>query len=236
MRRKWEKKAGMLMLMAALTCGTGMRIETTAYAKESIGNGVILSEDQVEMGEGGYITFKATLAPGFDASRLYCVVENQDVVSAVPMGVIDNEAEFMLQCKGTGNTVVAVAHYDNPAIVGYLQVRTSPVVMEIPSKLGTNKDNYCVLEKYEFVPYDFTYMDFQDYQSTLKLTYKCDSYQDEGYKKWGCYAYFYDAEGNILEKKHLYCASLAKGRTYQSEFHVPVKAVRFRIEGTGEYK
>ena len=83
----------------------------------------------------------------------------------------------------------------------------------------------------KFVALDVDYSNFNDYKYTLKLSYRCDSYKDDTYAKWGCYGYFYDAFGNVLSKVHLYCGSLAKGRVYQSEFHVPVNAVRFGIEG-----
>ncbi len=101
----------------------------------------------------------------------------------------------------------------------------------VPARLGTNHDNYCTLVSYEFAPYDFTYADFNDYQATLNIQYQCVSYKDDDYSKWGCYGCFYDADGNLLSKVHLYCSTLVKGRIYHSEFNVPVGAVRFVIEG-----
>ena len=65
----------------------------------------------------------------------------------------------------------------------------------------------------------------------MKLSYKCDSYKDDGYSTWGCYGYFYDAAGNVISKVHLYCSSLSVGRVYTSEFNVPVNAVRFSVDG-----
>lgn len=231
MKMKWKKRVAAVMIMSAMTCMSNMLTQSVCLAKESIGNGVILSNDTVEISEGGYTTFTAALPEGFDASRLYCVVENSNVANIVPIGVTGNVATFMVSYTGNGNTVIAVSHHDNPAVVAYMTVVTSPIVMDIPERLGTNRDNYCVLDSYEFVPYDFTYMDFNDYKYTLNLKYKCASYKDDSFKKWGCYAYFYDVNGNLLEKKHLYCASLSEGRTYQIEFHVPVNAVTFSIEG-----
>ena len=119
---------------------------------------------------------------------------------------------------------------DNPAVVAYVTINATPVIMDIPSKLGTNRDNYCSLVSYEFVPYDFPYADFQDYKCTLNIKYQCISYKDDDYNRWGCYGYFYDAAGNVLSKVHLYANSLSKGRIYHSEFNVPVNAVRFSIE------
>lgn len=231
MKKKWKKRLAFMMLLSAMTGMSITPAKNVCYAKESVGNGVILSTDAVEIAEGGYTTFTATLPEGFDASRLYCVIENPNVANVMPLTVTGNVATFMIQYTGNGNTVVAVSHYDNPAVVAYMTVVASPIVMDIPEKLGTNKDNYCVLDSYEFVPYDFTYMDFNDYKCTLNLKYKCASYKDDSFKKWGCYAYFYDANGNILEKKHLYCASLSEGRLYHIEFNVPVNAVKFSIEG-----
>jgi hypothetical protein len=103
--------------------------------------------------------------------------------------------------------------------------------MDIPAKLGTNKSNYCVLTSYEFAPYDYTYENFNDYKYTLNIKYTCTSYKDTDYNNWGCYGYFYDANGNVIKKVHLFAGTVTKGATYHSEFNVPVNAVKFSIEG-----
>lgn len=203
----------------------------SASAQESVGNGLILSADTITLTEGASETFTAVLAEGFDASRLACVVADPNVATVAPVAYASNAAAFAVSYCTSGSTVVAVYHLDNPAVVAYLTVNASCITMDIPAKLGTNRSNYCKLVSYEFVPYDFTYADFNDYKYNLKIKYQCASYKDTDFSKWGCYGYFYDASGNILSKVHLYCGSLAKGREYTSEFHVPVNAVRFSIEG-----
>lgn len=224
------------ILCPLLTCAITLSVMSAAptlpvSAKESIGNGLILSTDSITIAEGASATFTAMLEEGFDASRLDCVIADPNVATITPVTYAANTATYQITYGSGGSTVAAIYHLDNPAVVAYVTVNASPLIMEIPSKLGTNHDNYCTLVSYEFVPYDFKYADFNDYKSTLKLQYQCASYKDDAYTKWGCYGYFYDAAGNVLSKVHLYCSSLSKGRTYSSEFHVPVNAVRFTVEG-----
>lgn len=204
----------------------------TASAQENVGNGLILSAGTLTLTEGSSTVLVASMQEGFDASRLACVSANPGVATVTPVASMSNIANFQVNYVGNGSTVIAVYHMDNPAVVSYVTVNASPIVMEIPTKLGTNRDNYCTLTGYEFVPYEFhKYADYSDYKNTLNISYRCDSYKDDGFAKWGCYGYFYDAAGNVLSKVHLYCGSLAEGRVYHSEFNVPVNAVRFSIEG-----
>ncbi|MBQ6787912.1 MAG: hypothetical protein IJO85_09325 [Lachnospiraceae bacterium] len=222
------KKITAAILALALT----FAFTITASAKESIGNGLILSNDVVTLTENSSTVLVATMQDGFDASRLACVSANPEIATVTPVIAVNNIAHFQIDYVGNGSTVVAIYHMDNPAVVAYTTVNTRALIMELPAKLGRNKDNYCTVTGYEFVPYEFhKYANFNDYKYTLKLSYRCDSYKDDVYAKWGCYGYFYDAAGNVLSKVHLYCGSLAKGRVYQSEFHVPVNAVRFSVEG-----
>ena len=156
----------------------------------------------------------------------------QILTPAEALSGFSNTTVVMMIYAGNGSTVVAIYHMDNPAVVAYANIQTSSIIMQVPAKLGTNKQNYCTLTSYEFKPYEFNkYANFNDYKYTMKLSYKCDSYKDDGYSKWGCYGYFYDAAGNVISKVHLYCSSLSVGRVYTSEFNVPVNAVRFSVEG-----
>lgn len=224
------------ILCSLLTCTMALTAASaapalSASAKESIGNGLILSTDTITIVDGASATFTAVLGEGLDASRLACVVADPTVVSITPIAYAANAAAYQVTYGNGGSTVAAVYNLDNPAVVAYVTINASSLIMQVPSKLGTNHDNYCALISYEFVPYDFKYADFNDYKSTLKLQYQCTSYKDDAYTKWGCYGYFYDAAGNVLSKVHLYSSSLAKGRVYHSEFNVPVNAVRFTVEG-----
>ncbi len=226
MKRK-KLLCSLLTFVIALSAAPAL----SASAKESVGNGLILSTDSITIVDGAAATFTAVLGEGFDASRLACVVADPSVATITPIAHAANAAAYQVTYGNGGSTVAAVYNLDNPNVVAYVTVNASPLIMDIPSRLGTNHDNYCALVSYEFVPYDFTYADFNDYKSSLKLQYQCTSYKDDAYAKWGCYGYFYDAAGNVLSKVHLYCSSLAKGRIYHSEFNVPVNAVRFAIEG-----
>ena len=207
-------------------------LNITVSAKETIGNGVILSTDMLTVTEGASAILVAAMQEGFDASKLACISANPNVATITPVISVSNIANFQINYVGNGSTVIAVYHIDNPAIVAYATVNTTSIIMNIPKKLGNNKHNYCTLAGYEFVPYKFNqYANFNDYKYTLNLKYRCDSYNDDAYAKWGCYGYFYDAAGNILSKVHLYCSSLSEGWVYKSEFNVPVNAVSFSIEG-----
>lgn len=224
------------LICSILTCAIALSVTCavpvlSASAAESIGNGLILSTDSITVTPGSPVTFTAVLGEGCDASRLDCVVADPDIVTITPVACVANTAAYQVNCENGGSTLAAIYHLDNPAVVAYVTITASPLIMEIPARLGTNHDNYCTLVSYEFVPYDFTYADFGDYKNTLNIKYQCASYKDDGYSKWGCYGSFYDADGNLLSKVHLYCSTLARGRIYHSEFNVPVDAVRFAIEG-----
>lgn len=226
------KKAICTALACALTLTALTTISTMpVIAKESIGNGVILSTDSLTITEGAVATFTAVMPEGFDASRLACVVADPNVATAVPIAYAANAAAFQINYVNTGNTVAAVYNIDNPAIVAYLNINTSSIIVTAPAKLGTNHSNYCKLVGYEFKPYDFTYRNFNDYKYTMTVKYQLVAYGDKDYSKWGCYGYFYDAAGNVISKVHLYCNALSKNRIYSSDFNVPVNAVRFSIEG-----
>lgn len=230
--KKHLKKLICAALSAALISSVlGAVPASNVSAKESIGNGVILSEDTIVLSENGTATFTAALGEGFDASRLTCIVADPNVATVTPIAFAANVAAFQVNYVGLGTTTAAIVHMDNPAVVAYTAINASSVVMNVPAKLGTDKKNYCELVSYEFVPYDFTYENFNDYKSTLKLQYKCTSYKDEDYRKWGCYGYFYDAAGNVLSKVRLYASAMSVGRIYKDEFNVPVNAVSFTIEG-----
>lgn len=215
----------------ALTISFSAAPALSASAKESVGNGLILSTDMITITEGASDTFTAVLPDGFDASKLACVVANPEIATIYPVTFAANAAAFQVSYENSGSTIAAIYHLDNPSVVAYLTINASCLTMNIPEKLGTNHSNYCKLISYEFVPYDFPYANFNDYKYTLNLQYQCVSYKDRDYNKWGCYGYFYDAEGNVLSKVHLYGSTLSKGRIYHSEFNVPVNAVRFSIEG-----
>ncbi len=215
------------LMLSVVTASPAMSVS----AKESVGNGLILSTDSIVIAEGASDTFTAVLAGDADASRLACVVADPAVASITPVAYAANAAAYQVTYGAGGSTIAAIYHLDNPEVVAYVTVSATPLIMQIPAKFGTNHENYCSLVSYEFVPYDFTYADFNDYKATLNIKYQCTSYKDDEFNKWGCYGYFYDAAGNVLSKVHLYASSLAKGRVYHSEFHVPVNAVRFSVEG-----
>lgn len=220
------------LLSAILVIALTVSFPVTASAKESIGNGLILSDDVLTVTEGSFAILTAALPEGFDASGLTCVSADPAVASVTPLGAVNNIASFQIAYAGSGNTVVAVYYAENPAVVAYTIVNASAILIDAPAKLGTNHDNYCKLVSYEFVPCELNaYANMGSYKYTLKLQYQCASYEDEDFTKWGCYGFFYDASGAVISKVHLYCSSLAKNRIYHSEFNVPVNAVRFSIEG-----
>lgn len=220
------------LLSAALIIALTVSFPITASAKESIGNGLILSDDVIALAEGGSAILTAALPEGFDASGLTCVSADPAVATAAPAGAVANVANFQITYVGSGSTVIAVYYADNPAVVAYTLVNASVIPIEAPARLGTNRDNYCKLVGYEFVPYELnSYGYLGGFKYTLKLQYQCVSYKDDGFTKWGCYGFFYDASGAVISKVRLYCSALSKDRIYHSEFNVPVNAVRFSIEG-----
>ena len=203
-----------------------------SHTNTTASTGIILSSNAFTLTENSSTTLVAAIQEGLDASKLNCISSNPAVATIKPVISVNHIANFEVSYTGNGSAVIAIYHSDNPAIVAYANVNSTSVIMDLPSKLGTNSKNYCKVTGYEFLPYKMNqYSNFNDYKYTLKLNYECSSYKDDAYTKWGCYGYFYDAAGNILSKVHLYCNSLTEGRTYHSEFNVPVNAVRFTVEG-----
>ncbi len=232
MKTNWEKlKKRAACSILIFVIAASVIPPQSVSAKESIGNGIILSTDSITLTDGASATFTAVLGDGADASRLACVVADPNVAAITPVAYAANAAAYQITYGNGGSTVAAVYSLDDPAVVAYVAINATPLVMEFPSRLGTNRDNYCTMVSYEFVPYDFKYADFNDYKYTLNLQYQCTSYKYDDYNRWGCFGYFYDAAGNVLSKVHLYCSALSKGRVYHSEFNVPVNAVRFSVEG-----
>ena len=216
-----------LLLMAAMLFTMALPVS----AAGATGNGVTLSTNAVTLSEGAVATVTAVLPAGMDADKLTFFTADPAVVTVAKSAVAGNSAAFTFAYAGNGTTTVAIFHADNPAAVGYVTVNASQLILTVPSHLGSNKDNYCKIKDITFEPYSFTYADFQDYKYTMKLQYTCEEYKDTDYTKWGAFGYFYDANGNIISKVHLYAKALAKGRTYKDECNVPANAVRFEIEG-----
>ena len=231
MKLRFKKFICSALAVATIFTSVCAAPQIPAMAKESIGNGVILSTDNITITEGAKTTFTAVMAEGFDASRLTCVVADANVVTVTPIAYAANATAFQIDYKNAGTTVVAVYNMDNPAIVAYLTINASALIVDAPAKLGTNRKNYCKLVGYSFEPYDFTYTNFNDFKYIMTVNYQCVAYDDKDYNKWGCYGYFYDAAGNVISKTHLFCNSLSKNRIYKTELNVPVNAVRFSIEG-----
>ena len=208
----------------------------TASAQENVGNGLILSAGTLTLTEGSSTVLVASMQEGFDASRLACVSANPGVATVTPVASMSNIANFQVNYVGNGSTVIAVYHMDNPAVVSYVTVNASPIVMEIPTKLGTNRDNYCTITGYEFVPYEFhKYADYSDYKNTLNISYRCDSYKDDGFAKWGCYGYFYDAAGNVVDVRDSYHFMYKKRKTDTNSITKPYDAVSWKLVNKRAY-
>ena len=65
-------------------------------AKESVGNGLILSEDSIVIAEGASATFTAVLAGDADASRLAVVAADPGVVNITPVAYAANAAAYQV--------------------------------------------------------------------------------------------------------------------------------------------
>lgn len=226
MMKNMKRKLSVLLMVVSLFT---MAIPVSAAG--STGNGVTLSTNVLTLSEGSVASVTAVLPDGMDANKLTFFTADPAVVTVAKAGVAGNAAAFTFSYAGNGSTTVAIFHSDNAAVVGYVTVNASQLILTVPNHLGDNKQNYCSIKDITFEPYSFTYADFQDYKYKMKLQYTCDAYGDTDFTKWGTYGYFYDANGNIISKVHLYAKALAKGRTYKDECNVPVNAVRFEIEG-----
>lgn len=222
-----KRKLSVVLMIAMLFT---MAVPVTAAENVTM-NGITLSTDTVALSENVSTTVTAALPAGMDASALTYFVADPNVVTVTPMGAVGNVASFQLTYAGNGITTVAIFYAGNEAISGFITVTSSTIIMNIPKHLGKNHDNYCEMINYTIEDYDFPWADFHDYKYTIKFNYKCTSYEDDDFSKWGCFGYFYDAAGNVIGKVHLYCSGLSVGRTYTDQCNVPYNAVRFELEG-----
>ena len=222
-----KRKLSIALIVAML-----FSISLPVSAAENVAmNGIIVSTDTVTLSENLSTTVTAALPAGFDASALTCMVMNPNVVTVTPLGAVGNVASFQFTYTGDGMTTAVIAYTGNEAVCAAINVTCSKLVMDIPKHLGNSHDNYCEMVDYTFEDYHFPWADYQDYKYTLKFTYKCTSYEDEDFSKWGCFGYFYDAAGNVIGKVHLYSSGVSVGRVYHDECNVPYNAVRFKLEG-----
>ena len=122
MKKKFKK-----LICSIITLVTVVSVSFTVpvlpvFAKESIGNGLILSTDMITITENGTAAFTALMAEGFDASRLACVVADPAVANVTPGTCALNAAAFQVTYQSAGTTVAAVYSIDNPAVVAYVTV------------------------------------------------------------------------------------------------------------------
>ena len=129
MKRK-KLLCSLLTFVIALSAAPAL----SASAKESVGNGLILSTDSITIVDGAAATFTAVLGEGFDASRLACVVADPSVATITPIAYAANAAEYQVTYGIGGSTVAAVYNLDNPNVVAYVTVNASPLIMDIPSR------------------------------------------------------------------------------------------------------
>ena len=73
--KRFFRKIMSAVVAASIILSVGAAVPPlSASAKESVGNGLILSEDSIAIAEGASATFTAVLAGDADASRLAVVV------------------------------------------------------------------------------------------------------------------------------------------------------------------
>ena len=97
------KKIISFILVFAMMISTALPVA----AKESIGNGVILSTDNVVVTEGTATTITASLGEGFDASRLTCIVADPNVSASESLIIVDDKilSNFSESFQDVGSTI-----------------------------------------------------------------------------------------------------------------------------------
>lgn len=55
----------------------------------------------------------------------------------------------------------------------------------------------------------------------MHVEFKMVKYGKTGKTNWGEYVFFYDKNGNILDKSQLYASALAVGKSFSDELLVP---------------
>ena len=100
------------LMLSVVTASPAMSVS----AKESVGNGLILSTDSIVIAEGASVTFTAVLAGDADASRLACVVADPAVASITPVAYAANAAAYQVT-YGAGGSTIAAIYQDRKSVV-----------------------------------------------------------------------------------------------------------------------
>ena len=108
MKTNWEKlKKRAACSILIFVIAASVIPPQSVSAKESIGNGIILSTDSITLTDGASATFTAVLGDGADASRLACVVADPNVAAITPVAYAANAAAYQITYGNGGSTVAA---------------------------------------------------------------------------------------------------------------------------------
>lgn len=161
-----------------------------------------------------------------DVYNIWFQVGNTNVVSCKWGRWKRNTIPLTITAKNPGTTTVTLTNtYSKEKIKITVKVRNpwDGVRVEIPGTIGEQDEpgNRMKITGYKF---------YKEYASadwyTMDINFKLVQYKRTGFRNWGEYFYCYDKNGNILKKCYLYANSLALGRSYRDDAHIPVNTAR----------
>lgn len=214
------KKAGKVTITASvakkkLTCNVTVK------------NNVSVNKTTITLKQGK--STKVTVSTKKSVGTIWYNIKDTNVVSCKWGNWKGRKIPLTITAKNPGTTTVTITNeYSKEKVkikVKVPQVWDSVEVV-IPDTIGEQgcEENRMKILDYSFYnPYSWS----SSYYMNVK--FKMVEYGKTGRSNWGEDVYFYDANGNILDKRQLYAGSLALNKTFTDELMVPKNTAKIEF-------
>ena len=145
-------------------------------------------------------------------------IEDTSIVTAEWGSFVNDDINLYLTAEHSGSTYIKITNTYNSEsyrIKVTVQKPWEGVKVSIPSTLGESGDegNRVKILSYQFYDEDYLY-----YQMHIEFQFV----QIKNHRtNWGEYFYYYDSDGNILDKGYLYADNIAVGKIYKDDTLIP---------------
>lgn len=206
------KKAG----KATITATVGSKKLT---CKVIVKNNVSVSKDTLKLSSGESKKIKVKIKK--NVNNIWFKIKDTNVVSCQWGKWKGMSIPLTITAKKSGSTYVTLTNtYSKEKVKINVTVpyEWDDVEVVIPETIGEQgyESNRMQITNYSFYkPYDW----MNGYY--MNVDFKMVKYGKTGKSNWGEYVFFYDKNGNLLDKKQLYANGLAVGKSFNDELSVP---------------
>lgn len=197
--------------------------------KVAVKNNVSVNKSTITLKKGK--STKVTVSTKKSVGTIWYHIKDTNVVSCKWGNWKGRKLPLTITAKNPGTTTVTITNkYSKEKVkikVKVPQVWDSVEVV-IPDTIGEQgyETNRMKILDYSFYdPYEW--LDLSYYYMNVK--FKMVQYGKTGRSNWGEYVYFYDANGNILDKKKLYASGLALNKTFTYDLTVPKNTAKIEF-------